>query len=768
MKKIYGFRLIELITMSFLLVSSPGVDVYCGEVVEFYDDSVEVSFEESEKEKTYNEQGEVTIFESQEWNIQSSDNAMELDIVERTDENPVIIEYTESYQDMALAGEGYSMSNESLHSLVIVKTDDYFDFSAWGAEKIVAGPDSHFVLQFPTMMDAQAAINMLLENEHVIYAEPDDAFVFDCSVMEGSIEQELWNIDLLGVESVVQQLSDSLIYKDEVVVAVLDTGFSTDGIGYDGRILEGINVCNGSTNVSDIERNGLYHGTHVTGTILENTKGLDNIKIKAIKMYEERNVNGRREVVSSKLLLGSAIDTAKTQRADVINISAGTGESAFIHEMTEKAIIEGCTVVVSSGNYASNVGYYCPANVTTAITVGSVNRNLQRSPFSNYGNELDFIAPGEDVPSLQPGGNYATISGTSMAAPHISALCALVCLMHPEYSPEEVHDYLVGTCIDLEQEGWDENTGWGLPCFKDVHLPYYTVTYHNGGTIDFEVRESGEEFIVHEGLPQRMITVSYDDSHQIEKRIYESSFINWVDSFNNQYVAGEGYPVFDNIILYPQWSDVRLEFMPEPELEGYRFIGWFTELTGGVQVKVGDFIMDDLTLYAQWAPTAVIKSLSVTPSVTICAGKKASVKAEVIPEQPVTWSSSNTKYATVNSKGIVTTKAAGAGKTVTVTAKTPEGIKKSIKIRIVKDGVSKIELSGKRFVPVGRQITVKAIVTAGSTANTKVRWYSSNLDYASVSRTGIVTGKMKDKYVRITAVATDGTGVKGSIKIKVR
>ena len=174
--------------------------------------------------------------------------------------------------------------------------------------------------------------------------------------------------------------------------------------------------------------------------------------------------------------------------------------------------------------------------------------------------------------------------------------------------------------------------------------------------------------------------------------------------------------------------------------------------------------------------TAKVTSIKIAadPSVTICAGKIVKLSATVSPKnalQTVTWKSSNKDYSTVTSKGVVTTKKAGIGKTVTITAKAKDGSGKTakIKIKIVKDGVTKIKLKGKTSRPAGKQLTIKATVTAGKTANKELKWISSNKEYATVNKNGVVTLKEagKGKYVRITAMATDGTGVKASIKIKI-
>ena len=163
----------------------------------------------------------------------------------------------------------------------------------------------------------------------------------------------------------------------------------------------------------------------------------------------------------------------------------------------------------------------------------------------------------------------------------------------------------------------------------------------------------------------------------------------------------------------------------------------------------------------------------------VAAGKKATIKATVsatgnTANKTLNWSSSNKKYATVNAKGVVTTKKAGAGKTVTITAKAVDGSNKSakIKIKIVKHAVKKITLKcSQKSVKAGRKVTVKANVsTTGKTANKTLSWETSNKKYATVNAKGVVTTKKagKGKTVKITAKATDGTGKKATIKIRIK
>lgn len=175
----------------------------------------------------------------------------------------------------------------------------------------------------------------------------------------------------------------------------------------------------------------------------------------------------------------------------------------------------------------------------------------------------------------------------------------------------------------------------------------------------------------------------------------------------------------------------------------------------------------------------MVKKLKITgSSKRVAIGKKLKLKATISPvnatNKAVTWKSSNTKYATVNSKGIVTIKKAAGGKTViiTATAKDGSGIKASYKIQCMKGIVKKVTIVGKktRTIKAGKSIKLKAKVNATKGANKTLKWSSSNTKYATVNSKGKVTTKKagKGKTIKITATATNGSGKKATVKIKLK
>ena len=160
----------------------------------------------------------------------------------------------------------------------------------------------------------------------------------------------------------------------------------------------------------------------------------------------------------------------------------------------------------------------------------------------------------------------------------------------------------------------------------------------------------------------------------------------------------------------------------------------------------------------------------------IAAGKKLTLKAAVLPKtasnKKLLWKSSHTKVATVTQGGVVTLKKKTGGKKVTITATATDGSKKyaSWKITSMKGIVKKIKITGRKPVKAGKKLKLKAKVTATKKANKKLLWISSNTKYATVNAKGIVTTKKsaKGKTVKITAMATDGSGKKKTVKIKMK
>lgn len=166
------------------------------------------------------------------------------------------------------------------------------------------------------------------------------------------------------------------------------------------------------------------------------------------------------------------------------------------------------------------------------------------------------------------------------------------------------------------------------------------------------------------------------------------------------------------------------------------------------------------------------------PSKKLAAGKKVKLKVKVTPanasDQTVKYEVNNKKYASVNKKGELVLKKAGAGHTVKLTATAQNGsnVKTSCKIFIMKHSVKKVKLSAaSKTIKAGKSIRLMTeIAVTGKKVNKKLKYTSSNTKYATVMQTGVVKAKKagKGKYVTITAAATDGSNKKGKIRLKIK
>lgn len=215
-----------------------------------------------------------------------------------------------------------------------------------------------------------------------------------------------------------------------IKIAVLDTGCDPEHPDLQSRIIGGRNFTdddNGDeNNFSDY--NG--HGTHVAGTIAaeENGKGVVGVAPQAqllIAKVLDKNGSGTYEGIIAGLQY--AID----QNVDIISMSLGGPiDEPLLHSTIKQAVEQGILVVCAAGNEGdsdeSTDEFAYPGSYNEVISVGAIDLNRRSSEFSNSNNQIDLVAPGERILSTYLNGGYATLSGTSMAAPHVSGALAIL------------------------------------------------------------------------------------------------------------------------------------------------------------------------------------------------------------------------------------------------------------------------------------------------------------------------------------------------------
>jgi major intracellular serine protease len=259
-----------------------------------------------------------------------------------------------------------------------------------------------------------------------------------------------------------------------VVVAVIDTG-----VDYKHRDLAS-NIIGGRSFVAAepdyMDQNG--HGTHVAGTIAAQGKILGvapDTKILAVKVLNQNGQGSYSDIVQG-IAWARQWKGKKGERVNVINMSLGGPlPNNAMHRELVKVAQEGITVVCAAGNSGDGkddteeISY--PAYYPECLAVGAVELNTRAANFSNSNDRIDIVAPGVETYSTYPDNQYVKLSGTSMAAPHISGAVALIYsryfMRFKKYpTPEYLRDLLHYQAIDLGKIGFDNLYGFGLFSFN--------------------------------------------------------------------------------------------------------------------------------------------------------------------------------------------------------------------------------------------------------------------------------------------------------------
>lgn len=240
-------------------------------------------------------------------------------------------------------------------------------------------------------------------------------------------------------------------------IAILDTG--GDSQHPDLSFQGGFNAVIGSQNTYDWQDTLSIcrgHGTHVSGIIAGTKTGEASLaSLYAVRIFE--NSNGNCVTYSSAQISG--LDWAVQHGAQIVNMSFGGGSPGFFGQALAAATSLGVIIIGASGNSGGSVLF--PANDEHVIAVGSIDAGNMISSFSNRGTEVSVVAPGEGIYSTLPGGGYGIKSGTSMAAPQMTALAALLLQQNPKLTLSDLRSALAVSSLDLGPSNRDPIYGWG-------------------------------------------------------------------------------------------------------------------------------------------------------------------------------------------------------------------------------------------------------------------------------------------------------------------
>ncbi len=333
---------------------------------------------------------------------------------------------------------------------IVVFKSDYLVASAEGAiqaEVAALGGKVNFMygaaLNGYSATLSAAGLKAVRSNPSVAYVAADAIIKLDDPEpddMSSDVTQlsPTWGLNRIDQRSL--PLNTSYVYFKTgagVHAYILDTGIRSTHTQFGTRATKDYDAIGGGPYGNDC--NG--HGTHVAGTIGGTKYGV----AKAVRLHAVRVLDCGGSGAYSQVIAGVNWVRLNRIRPAVANMSLGGSAYTPLDSALNSMIASGVVLVVAAGNSSANACLYSPARVPQAITVGATTSTDARASYSNYGTCLDIFAPGSSITSAWYTSNTAinTISGTSMASPHVAGVAALYLQGHPTASNAAVRNYLV-------------------------------------------------------------------------------------------------------------------------------------------------------------------------------------------------------------------------------------------------------------------------------------------------------------------------------------
>lgn len=484
---------------------------------------------------------------------------------------------------------------DNLENVLIVISENGIK-NNYGATNIVKAPNNQYFLQYKTKKDRKEALKKLKSDNRYVSVEENEIITFteETSISDNDSfsQYNSWGIEAMGLDYAIEE--SNKLDLPEVTVAIIDTGLDVDlfNKNYPNKLAGTYNSTNASSNISDVD-DTFGHGTHIAGTIAEGTP--NNVNVLPIK--------GGSSSVNSITAINALNYISYNENADVVNMSFGANIDlgTSFYQAVESAKQKNIISVAAAGNNNNSKSHY-PSSYDNTISIGAVDLKKEKAVFSNYGTDIDFVAPGVDIKSINK-----TASGTSVASPHVVCTVAIIKGFNKSIDFNDTKDVLKTTTEDLGDYGWDPYYGNGFINFKNkefcdgTQCDKYNVFKSDEINITNVTKiEAPETYIPSynygniTNLMSAKINVYYSDTEYVTKTlgVLDDIDISSYDAYSND---------VQNITIRYKDNETTLAV----DNKNYNTSGWEYEKIDDSNIKITKFLSEENSPVKIYIPNTI-------------------------------------------------------------------------------------------------------------------------------------------------------------------
>lgn len=489
---------------------------------------------------------------------------------------------------------------------IVVESDSIYSSDR---NNIVTSIGNYYILSYDSANEAEKVLNR--------YKKKKGASAEYSETAKLTADHLSWGPSSIGSDVLLEKVNvkNSL---PTVTVAVIDSG-----VDYTHPMLKN-RVIRHKYDFIDNDNDSMDefgHGTHVAGIIADTTSS--NVKIASYRVADKY---GNASIIG----LIEAIKQAMTDKVDIINLSMGSRMSSksvnakMLAAVLSQANKKGIVVVAAAGNEGTTAKTVWPACYSSVVAVSALkesNGTVSIADYSNYGDIVDFCAPGSEINSAYLRGEYKTLSGTSMATPFVTSAFALLKSYNYNLSSGEMEKILKDNAIDLGDPGYDKYYGYG-----EINLSTFT-----------DLSEGTENSSRNEAPAVPEIKADSTDEKKSDSKV--------MYSINYELNGGSASPYAPETYISGQATFISP--VCSPTKDGSTFIGWyFDPAFKRPATYISQSQRGNITLYAKWSDqivttkedqTVVFKNRNLNISESVLRVKNSSAKLKATAQTDTTY-----------------------------------------------------------------------------------------------------------------------------------